>query len=485
MSNHYGKLLSITIAGSILFGMPTASAATTTQPTAVATQQQAAAHAKVLSPAAKKSLDHYFDQMIGDTGTKVPGLGVILYKDGKEVYSKFAGDRSIDTANPKNNKPITRDTRFRAASVSKQFTVFTLMQLAEQGKIRLDDDVSQYLGFTLRNPAHPDTPITIRMLASHTSSLRDGKVYSIPPEVSVREFFSPAGKYWEDGAHFANDKNEPGTYYSYCNLNYGLIGTIIEAVTGERFDLYQKEHILKQLDIKADYVPGNLSKPLFAKLGTVYQKKNDDGVWKEYGPWYGKADDYHGVQPAKDSIYLQNPYAEKIQGTFSLKGYKPGTNATMFSPQGGLRISYEELTHSLEMLMNHGVYHGKRILQPASVDQMLSQQWTYNPQTKNGNNYGGTILSYGLGLYQIDGTQSARVCKDKVVNLVGHTGEAFGLLSGLFFRPGTKDGFIYMTNGEAVAEDDDPRSAGQIGSNYSWEENIMNALCQAMTEGEK
>ena len=158
MSNHYGKLLSITIAGSILLGMPTASAATTTQPTAVATQQQADAHAKNLSSAAKKSLDHYFDQMIGDTGTKVPGLGVILYKDGKEVYSKFSGDRYIDTANPENNKPVTRDTRFRAASVSKQFTVFTLMQLAEQGKLRLDDDVSQYLGFTLRNPAYPDNP---------------------------------------------------------------------------------------------------------------------------------------------------------------------------------------------------------------------------------------------------------------------------------------------------------------------------------------
>lgn len=87
------------------------------------------------------------------------------------------------------------DTRFRIASVSKQFTVFTLMQLVEAGKIRLDDDVSCCLGFSLRNPAHPDTPITVRMLANHTASLRNGNVHSIPPSISVREFFAPDGRY--------------------------------------------------------------------------------------------------------------------------------------------------------------------------------------------------------------------------------------------------------------------------------------------------
>lgn len=60
---------------------------------------------------------------------------------------------------------------------------------------------------------------------------------------------------------------------------------------------------------------------------------------------------------------------------------------------------------------------------------------------------------------------------------MGHTGEAYGLLSGLFMVPGTRDGFIYMMNGEAVAEDEDPRSAGNFSGNYVWEENVMNAIC--------
>lgn len=438
----------------------------------IATQQTAPIDQKAV-----QKLDQELSQMIGSDGTKVPGLGVIVYKDGKEVYSRYLGSRYIDNQDECNNHPFTKDSRFRAASVSKQFTVFTILQLAEAGKLDLDTDVSNYLGFSLRNPAFPDTPITVRMLASHTSSLRDGKVYSIPPQESVQEFFSPTGKFWENGAHFAPQNQEPGKYFKYCNLNYGLLGTIIERITGQRFDTYQKEHILKDLDIKADYVPGNLPKTEFDQLGTVYQKKNKQNIWQENGPWYGKADDYHGIQPAADEIALQNPYAEDVQDTYSLKAYQPGTNATMFSPQGGLRISCQELGHALEMLMNHGTYQGRQILSPASVDSMLAKQWIADGKDTNGSTYNGTILSYGLGEYQIAGNSSARVCKRKNVDLVGHTGEAFGLLSGSFFKPGTKDGFVYIMNGEAIAEDDDPRSAGKFSGNYIWEENIMDAIC--------
>lgn len=91
------------------------------------------------------------------------------------------------------------------------------------------------------------------------------------------------GKFYEDGAHFAPQGKAPGKYFSYSNLNYGILGTIIEKATGERFDKYQKNHILKQLDIKGYYLPSNFSKKEFAKLGAVYQKKDADGVWNENG----------------------------------------------------------------------------------------------------------------------------------------------------------------------------------------------------------
>ena len=73
------------------------------------------------------------------------------------------------------------------------------MQLAEQGKIDLDADISCYLGFTLRNPNYPDTPITSKMLLSHTSSLRDGEVYTIPSKYSLQELFRRAGYFMKAG----------------------------------------------------------------------------------------------------------------------------------------------------------------------------------------------------------------------------------------------------------------------------------------------
>lgn len=411
-------------------------------------------------------MENDFEKLIGDTGAKVPGLGVIIFKDGKEIYSNFLGQSVIGKKN------VTRQTRFRAASVSKMFTVFTILQLVEQGKINLDADASNYLNFKLRNINFPNEKISVRMLASHTSTLRDGTIYSSPPNYSLEEFFKPDGKFFEGGAHFGKEKN----FFTYSNLNYGILGTIIENVTGARFDIYQKENILAQLETRADYVPANLSRAEFENLGTVYQKKNPLGVWNEHGSWYGKADDFKNVQPPKDTISLQNPYDENFQQVFNLKDCRAGHNATIFSPQGGLRISFQELANALEMLMNGGTFHGRKILSEKSVAEMLTPHWTFNGS--NGNTSGGVFLSYGLGIYFIDGKGTNRLFKNCEINLAGHSGAAFGMLSGIFFIPKTKTGFIYMMNGETYEEDNDARSLGTFSSNYIWEENICNAVCK-------
>lgn len=409
--------------------------------------------------------DNYFSSLIGDEALQVPGLALIVYHEGREVY-RFAGGIRRFRPEP---LPMTADSRFRMASVSKMFTIFTLMQLVEEGKIILDDDVSSYLGFRLRHPAYDAIPLTLRMLASHTSGLRDGKVYSIPPSVGVEAFFRPGSPYWEDGRHFAPKGEMPGQYFTYCNLNYGLLGCVIEAVTGQRFDSYQKEHILKELGCRGDYLPGNLSEAEFEKLGAVYGK--DD----ERGSWQGRIDDFEGLQPQKDTIALQNPYDETICQTYALDGYRLGTNATFFSPQGGLRLSLTELGQTLEMLLHDGVYRGRRILYPSSLREMFQPQWQYDG--RNGDTCGRTIFAYGLGEFFVDGRGPARPCREADVSLWGHTGQAFGLLSGLFVLPGTKSGFAYVMNGEGVSETD-PRSTGAFSTNYIWEEQVLDGLCR-------
>ncbi len=413
------------------------------------------------------------EEMIGNEGEKVPGLGVIIFKDGKEIYNKFLGYANIDK-----KKLITRNTRFRAASISKMFTIFTIMQLAEEKKINLDTDINEYLDFNLRNPNFPNEPITVRMLASHTSSIRDGilkKIYSLPPEFNIKEFFDKNGRFYDDGIHFSSKEEEIGKYFKYCNLNYGILGTIIERVTKERFDLYQKNHILKQLDIKGDYVVGNFEENEFKNLGTIYQK-NKNGEWNENFDWIAQIDDYE-TQPPKDTILLQNPYEREKDKMYSLKNYKIGTNATIFSPAGGLRISFEELTHCLEMLMNDGKYKGNQIIKSEFLNEMMKSQWIYDEKNLNGDNYG-VMYNYGLGIYKIEGNSKARFCKEKEIDFIGHSGEAYGLISGLYFIPNTKDGVVFMINGEATDPEKNKKSLGKFSNNYIWEENLMNQICE-------
>lgn len=363
--------------------------------------------------------------IVGDTGSEVPGLGVIVFKDGREIYSNFFGNRTLG----KNPKPVTRHTRFRVASVSKMFTIFSIMQLVESGEISLDDDAGDLLGFELRNPNQPHEKITVRMLASHTSSLRDGKIYSLPPEVGISELFRPDGTFWEDGNHFAPSDEKVGKFFSYANLNYGVLGTVIEHVKSKCFRTFQKENILRQLDTKADYLPANFDSAELDLLGTIYSKKKSSDVWE------AQIDDFDGAQPVKNTVALQNPYAD-FSRICNVENYQVGTNATFFSPQGGLRISFDELANTLEMILNDGNFRGRQVLSGESLATMFRPHWKFNPLKPNGDTCDGTFSSYGLGTYRTN-----------AFNLVGHGGEAFGLLSGLFVIPNTKSGLVYMMNG--------------------------------------
>ena len=376
--------------------------------------------------------------------TKVTGLGVIAFKGGREVYSFFGGRRRIAP-----DKPVTRKTLFRAASLSKMFVAFSIVQLVERGKLNLYDDASDYLGFELRNPNFPDAPITIDMLASHTSTLRDGKIYSLPPPYTLEEIFTA------DDNHFAK---EPPGFFSYCNLNYGVLGTIIERVTGERFDRYQKAHVLEPLGIGGGYVVSDFDAETFSNLGTLYQRQGDT--------WTATLDDYD-VQPPKNFVDVQNPYAPEAFGSCDVSGYVVGTNATIFSPQGGLRISFDDLAKVLAMMIERG---GK-FLSAAAFDELIRPHWLFDAKNTNGDTCGGVMENYGLGTYRIDGTGAARLCKDFAIDLIGHSGEAFGLISGLYFVPNTGDGVLFMTNGATL-------EAGEFGASYLLEEAVMNPVCR-------
>ena len=414
---------------------------------------------------AKSVLDKTLKQLIANPERPVTGVSVVVVKNGKIVYDGNFGKRKLDQENPNKSLPVDKNTKFRIASISKLETATGIMQLVEQNKIDLDQDISKYLGFHLRNPSFPETPITVRMLLSHTSSIRDGDKYNFPPDETMQDALSPGGKNWANGAHFATPSEAhkevaPGIYFEYSNLNYGLLGTIIEAVSGERFDKYMRAHVLLPLGCKASYNITDFNGSNLNQVSVLYRKrgKEDNDIWDTNGPWVPQADDY------PDGIAALPAAAAN---------YVPGKNASWLSPQGGLRISALDLSRVMRMFMNEGKFNGKQILKPETVKAMFTPQWTYDKAKKNGDNYDDLMICYGLGPQILTNTIGDRLVEKGSVSMVGHIGDANGLLSCLMMDFKTKDGFICILGG--VGADPD-KNKGRYSSFFRWEEEIATAV---------
>ncbi|OAG74951.1 Beta-lactamase [Acetobacter malorum] len=329
-------------------------------------------------------------------------------------------------------------------------TTIGLMELVEQGKVNLDHDVSEYLGFRLRNPDFPTTPITVRMLLNHTSTLRDGEVYFLPPDKSVKDFFDKTHKAGSQDYHFSfHDNHAPGTYFTYCNLAYGLVGTIIERVSGERFDRYQKHHVLDPLKIDGGYNVAELEHP--ERVATLYQHVPS------------------GYEATVDSQPLKSWSKE------ALASYKIGSNGSMFSPQGGLHISLQGLTRLAQFMIQRGKLDGVRLLAPQSIEAMETSTWTFNGQN-------GVcpypLSAYGLSLFTLTGTKDTNG-KPAIPyvgyqgGLHGHLGDAYGLHSGFWYNPKNGEAYLFAADGYP---DYDQERAGQYSSfSRVEEENFYNS----------
>ena len=343
-----------------------------------------------------------------------------------EVVAGVAFDRSGELgafasghADPKTRRPATVDDPARIASISKLVVAIGVMKLVEQRTLDLDADVSRYLDWPLRNPAFLDRPITLRMLLSHTASLRDGDdLYVIPLGTTLREqLANPA--VWDP-------KHAPGEgYFTYGNMNFPVIAAIVEKVTSERFDTWMRREVLDPLKIDACY---NWPTCSDAAVGRAIVLTLDGEVVR---------DDLGGKRP-DCPVYVEEGEA------CDLNRSKLGENGALWSPQGGLRISVRGLSRIGRMLLNHGELEGVRLLQPASVDTLLAPQWTFNGS--NGKTDEGMYCSYGLGTQQL--ATPVKGCKDDPAGdggmRIGHAGDAYGLRSGLWIDEASSTGIAYL-----------------------------------------
>jgi CubicO group peptidase (beta-lactamase class C family) len=370
------------------------------------------------------------------------GLSVVTVCDGKISGSFHAGLRDYER-----RLPVNDSTMFRIASISKLVMTTGMMKLYDRKLFRLDDDVSKYLGFTLRNPNHPDRPITIQMLLSHTSSINEGSGYdgfltaiynnvSNPPDFS--QLLTPGGAFYTDDMW---KKEPPGEYFTYCNANFGLVGTLIEMISGQNFDEFMQENIFIPLGITGSYIAEGVTD--INNLAAIY--RNDDGKWAP------RTDNFKG----------------NLSAPRDFSGYKTGTNAAVFSPQGGLRVSAVELARVMILHLNKGRYEGKRIVSKKSIRLMHTPQWKYNGN--NGDTDGGKDKCWGLSVHILTNTLSGDVIYSDS-RMMGHGGDAYGLISEFFFDPDSRSGLILITNGIF-----NPLTRGSHSIFYDFEEAVFSA----------
>jgi CubicO group peptidase (beta-lactamase class C family) len=387
------------------------------------------------------AIDEALRALVEDPHRPLASLSVLAIRQGATVYEAHFGWRSVELKLPADGL-----TLYRIASVSKLVTAIAVMQLVEAGRLALDTDVSPALGFALRHPAHPHAPITVRMLMSHTSSLRDpDDLLPVAPGQSLEDALAgaQAQAWWASQA-----ERGPGAgWFQYANTNQVVLGTVVERLTGRCFDEQVRASVLGPLGIAGGFLPlRDLAPGQEADLATLY-RRDAQGRWMPQGP------DRTGVCTAP---------------MWPLADYEPGRNAALFGPQGSMRVSVPGLGRLMRALLAGGALDGVRILREETLRAMLEPQWRHDdrPGRTNGDTLHGLFRQWGLGMQRFAGEPGG-------LSGAGHLGMAWGLLSGFLFDPEGGGGVVYAMGGTSAEPDQHP---GRHSAFSLWEERVLELL---------
>ena len=331
---------------------------------------------------------------------KTTGGMVLAAKDGQIVYELCYG-----FANRQADEKVSPDTYFKLASVSKLVTAVSVMKLVETGRLDMDENVGHILGnpaFEAASAKYPKQPITSRMLMTHTAAINDSKG-AFTQMKKLSEALDP--KKNKKGSGFLN--SQPGTAYKYSNFGAGIMGCILEAVTGKRLSDAAKELIFDEMGIDAAYDPHALQYP--DRIVSTYRADGSLHITRSYR--------------------LKQPYRET-----------PNVDKDYDESYGGLFIKGEDLCRIGIMLCDMGEIDGKRILAEDTVKEMLSSQ-----QGKGGIT---ADSPYALNVERVTNLVSGKM-------LYGHQGMAEGVLCNLYFDPETRFVFALLTNGCNVKAKED------------------------------
>jgi CubicO group peptidase (beta-lactamase class C family) len=313
----------------------------------------------------------------------VPGVSVGIIKDGQLMCTAVAGMADIEAA-----RPVTPDTVFAWASVSKTVTGTAAMVLFDDGHFALDDDIDEHLPFSARNPNCPAQPITFRQLLTHTSSIVDNDaIYDagytigdsmIPLGEFVEGYVVPGGAYYDAAENF--DEACPGQVNDYSNVAIGLLGHLVAEISGMPFDRFCRERI-------------------FTPLGMDETS-------------------FHLAE--LDEANVAMPYDGESPATFVALGHQGFPTY----PDGLLRTSVPHMARFLAMSAELGEYEGERILAESTAQEMRRIQFP-----------------------ELDDTQGLVWFYDPDETRLGHDGDDPGTSSLLFFDPTDGTGALVVSNG--------------------------------------
>ncbi len=341
-----------------------------------------------IAPETQQVLEDTLDRLFDKRDTM--GACVAVFQNGEITYTYCYGRRM-------KGEDVTPDSLFQCGSISKMVANIGLMQLLEEHDIPLDTDVGEVLGIPIRHPEYPDLPITLRQVMTHTASLNDSSAYQEGLDGDGRSLEMMFSGDWLKGSFLEGVK--PGTKSVYSNLGGGLIGALIEKLSGQTLDEYMMENVFMPLGITAAYQPGRLSRDL--PFCNIYRMP-DRHLSKDL--------------LADTSFYTQpDPYQH------------------YYLTAGKLVISAPDLCKLLIVLCDGGAYGDVQLLSGASVREMRTLQndrWSVGCES-------------GRGLFM-------NIYTDKQVQgrtLYGHGGKAYGMLCAAYFDPSDRTGVVMLTNG--------------------------------------
>ncbi len=343
-------------------------------------------------------------------GGDVPAAGLVVMRGGERAFAHAAG-LAQGMAGEAPALSFTPTTKMRVASVSKLATALTAHRLAEAGIVDLDADVSNAFAVSIRHPGFPDSPVTLRHLLGHTAGLEDPDTYWIAAPRPISDLFV-------DGMWRKPGFGPPGTGFRYSNFGYGLAATLLERRTGERFDRLAQRLVFGPAGLTMGFNWSGVAGSERARGASIYRKVA--GTWN--------------VEADGPGVLRSEAPAVLLDAGFELADYVPGTNGTLFSPQGGLRASLEDLCRLVREI--------------AGVDALDQPLWRFRPDAPNGDTEAGYFTAFSAGAHIHDSADSPL----SGYQLIGHHGEAYGLYCGAWHVPALDAEFAYAINGTPDGE---------------------------------